>query len=67
MTLFFYINGYEFALIWNKQGFFIFDSHRRYAERFITSDGYSILMNKGGLFVRTKQLLFVLQNTVHKY
>ena len=39
----FFISG-TFSLIWNKQGFFIFDSHSRSAEGFITSDSYSILI-----------------------
>ena len=28
----FFINGYTFALIWSKQGFYLFDSHSRSAE-----------------------------------
>ena len=40
----FFINGYTFALIWHKLGIFIFDSHIRNEEGFITSDGSSVLL-----------------------
>ena len=42
--LIFLINGYTFALIWSKQGFFLFDSYSRSTEGFVALDGYSILM-----------------------
>ena len=40
----FFINGYTFALIWNKSGIFLCDSHSRNKEGFITSDGASVLL-----------------------
>ena len=43
-VLLFFINGYTFALVWRKQGFFLFDLHSRSYEDFIALDGYSILI-----------------------
>ena len=40
----FFINGYTFALIWNKSGIFLCDSHSRNNEGFITADGTSVLL-----------------------
>ena len=40
----FFINGYTFALIWNKSGIFLCDSHSRSKEGFITADGTSVLL-----------------------
>ena len=40
----FFINGYIFALIWNKSGIFLCDSHSRNNEGFITADGTSVLL-----------------------
>ena len=40
----FFINGYTFALIWNKSGIFLCDSHSRSEEGFITADGTSVLL-----------------------
>ena len=39
----FFINGYTFALIWNKSGIFC-DSHSRNNGGFITADGTSVLL-----------------------
>ena len=40
----FFINGYTFALTWNKYGIFLCDSHSRNNEGFITADGTSVLL-----------------------
>ena len=40
----FFINGYTFALIWNKSGIFLCDSHSRNKEGLITADGASVLL-----------------------
>ena len=40
----FFINGYTFALIWNKSGIFLCDSHSRNKEGIITADGASVLL-----------------------
>ena len=40
----FFINGYTFAIIWSKSGYFLCDSHSRNEEGLITPDGTSILL-----------------------
>ena len=44
IAVIFFINGYTFAIIWSKSGYFLCDSHSENYEGLITSDGTSILL-----------------------